>query len=159
MDARVFAWMLLVAGLATMLAASGWAPAQPELVDGGAACQVAQCGTLEDPPRWRAAWWLWAAGFSAVAVSAVALAPPIRRVRRWQVLAFALAAPLWTLALAPVALIVSWATSVHGAATVLAWGAVVPVLALLAGLAKARTRQESRRSRADDVVSVAGPQG
>jgi|GEM_PF-6090329 len=136
MGLRVLAWFVLVVGLAVMAAASGWAPAQPELIDGGAACQVAPCGTLEDPSRWRAAWWLWAAGGAALVAAVAVVAPPIRTVRGWQLLGFALAAPVWLLALAPVALVVSWVTSVHGAATVLAWGVVVPVVALLAGLAK-----------------------
>lgn len=47
-------------GLVLMVAASIGAPAQPELVNSGGACNVAMCGTLEDPQRWRAAWFVWA---------------------------------------------------------------------------------------------------
>jgi hypothetical protein len=54
-------WLLLGVGVALMAAASLWAPPQPELVSGGA-CNIALCGTLEDPERWRNACWLWLAG-------------------------------------------------------------------------------------------------
>ena len=49
------------AGLVAMVAASLWAPAQPELLVTGA-CNVAECGTLEDPQRWEAAWVVWIVG-------------------------------------------------------------------------------------------------
>lgn len=120
-------WLLLGVGVALMAAASVWAPAQPELVSGGA-CNVAPCGTLEDPARWRAAWWLFLAG-AAVAVPAAALGVRPSPAPRWPVL---LAGVVVVPTLLVAAMVVSLVTSVHGAATVAVVGVLLPAVAVLA---------------------------
>lgn len=64
------------AGLLVMVAASAWAPAQPEVWTNGGACEVDLCGVLEDPQRWRVAWILWIIGALATLAATVALARP-----------------------------------------------------------------------------------
>jgi hypothetical protein len=59
-----------------MVAASIWAPAQPEVWTNGGACEVDLCGVLEDPQRSRVAWILWIIGVLATLVATVALARP-----------------------------------------------------------------------------------
>lgn len=120
-------WVAGAVGFAVMVAASAWAPLQPELIDGGAACQVAPCGALEDPERWRRAWWLWLAGALVASVAAVFVLAPRRPSRRGFLLLVALA----VLTVVPAAVVVfflSVLTSVQGVATAAA-------LAPLAGLA------------------------
>ena len=75
-------------GLAGMVAASIWAPARPELLNTADACNVAMCGTLEDPQRWRAAWFIWLAGATTALVDTGALARP-RPGRGWRRLGLA----------------------------------------------------------------------
>jgi hypothetical protein len=124
-------WVLLGAGVALMAAASVWAPAQPELVSGGA-CNVAPCGTLEDPDRWRAAWWLWLAG-AALALPVAALGVRPSRAPRWPVLlAGVVVVPALLVAVAVAAIVVSLVTSVHGAATLAVVGVLLPAVAVLA---------------------------
>lgn len=124
-------WRLMVAvGVVVMAVASLWAPEQPELLPTGGACQFAPCGSLEDPERWRLAWWLWAAG-AAVAIPAAALVDRGRRAPRWPVLlVLAVEVPLFALGLALLAVVVALLTSVHGAATTVVVGAL-PVVAVV----------------------------
>lgn len=118
-------WRLLLGvGVVLMAAASVWAPAQPELISGGA-CNVAPCGALEDPERWRAAWWLWLVG-AALALPAAAIGVRPSRTPRWSVL---LVGVVVVPALLVAALAVSLVTSVHGAATVAMVGVLLPVVA------------------------------
>lgn len=124
-------WLLLGVGVALMAAASMWAPPQPELVSGGS-CNVAPCGTLEDPRRWRSAWWLWGAG-AVVALPATALGVRPSRTPRWPVL---LAGVVMVPALLVAAVVVSLVTSVHGAATLAVVCVLLPAVAVLAGWAK-----------------------
>ena len=127
--------MLLGAGVALMAAASVWAPAQPELVSGGS-CNVAPCGTLEDPGRWRTAWWLWLAG-AALALPAAALCVRPSRPSRWPVLLAGVVVVLALLvAVAVVAVVVSLVTSVQGAATLGVVCVLLPVVAVLASWVK-----------------------
>lgn len=120
-----------VLGLVLMAVAALWAPAQPELLTSGGSCEVAPCGSLEDPSRWRAAWWPWAVGALASAV-AVALLPSRWRVRPWHAVVALVALPLGLAALAVVAVVVSWTTSVHGAATVGWLGVGLPLVSAAA---------------------------
>lgn len=126
----------LIAGVVVMVVASLWAPQQPELTNTGGACQVAPCGTLEDPARWQAAWWLWAAGFALVVIAVPLLTPAARRVRAGQMVRGLALAVIWVIATGVVAVIVAWFTSVHGAATVAACGLLAPALALVTGLVR-----------------------
>ena len=132
-------WVLLGVGVALMAAASMWAPAQPELVPGGA-CNVAPCGTLEDPERWRAAWWFWLAG-AALALPAAALGVRPSRTPRWPVLlagVVVVPALLVAVAVAAVvaAVVVSLVMSVQGAATLGVVGVLLPTVAVLASWVK-----------------------
>jgi uncharacterized membrane protein YhaH (DUF805 family) len=121
-------WALLGLGVALMVAASLWAPPQPELVSGGA-CNVAPCGTLEDPERWWTAWWLWLAG-AVVALPAAALGVRPSRPSRWPVLlAAVIVVPALLVSVAFLALMVSLVTSVHGAATTAVVLLLMPPLA------------------------------
>ena len=115
-----------------MLLASAWAPVQPELLQDGASCEVAACGTLEDPVRWRAAWVPWLVGCAAFTLAVVAVTPATGP-RLAQVVVVGLVAPVWFVLCAYVALVVSWGTSVHGAATVMALGFAAPCVAVLTG--------------------------
>ena len=99
---RPVALVVACVGLAVMVAASVYAPAQPELLQDGAACEIAPCGTLEDPERWRTAWWLWSAGLVAL-LAAVPLIAPRSRVRASWLAIGLLAAPLWLVGLLVVA--------------------------------------------------------
>ena len=128
-------WLLLGVGVALMAAASVWAPPQPELVSGGA-CNVAPCGTLEDPERWRSAWWLWLAG-AALALPAAALGVRPSRPPRWPVLlAGVVVVPALLVAVAVGAMVVSLVTSVHGAATLAVVCVLLPAVAVLASWVK-----------------------
>lgn len=130
-------WVLLgAAGFAVMVIASAWAPLQPELIDTGAACQMAPCGTLEDPERWRQAWWLWSVGAMAAAVaSAFVLAP--RRPDTRAVLLLAVSAVLVVVPVAVLTFLLSVLTSVQGVATA---AVLVPLLgvAMLGSWVRAR---------------------
>ncbi|MCF6377474.1 hypothetical protein L2K70_07640 [Nocardioides KLBMP 9356] len=134
---RPFAFTVAGLGVAAMVVASLYAPAQPELLQDGAACEVAPCGTIEDPDRWRTAWWLWAAGLLVLLTAVLITARPIRV--RWSgALVGLLAAPVWLVAVAIVSWIVSLGTSIQGAATVAACALLAPVVGLVAGRFKAR---------------------
>lgn len=130
-------WALLgAAGVAVMVLASAWAPVQPELIGTGAACQRAPCGTLEDPERWRQAWWLWSAGAAVAAVaSALVLEPRSPSAR--SVLVLVVAAALAVVPLVGLVLLLSILTSVQGVATA---AAVVPLvgIAVLGSWTRAR---------------------
>lgn len=116
----------LVTGFVLMVVASAWAPLQPELVGGGA-CQHAPCGTLEDPDRWRQAWWLWSVGaLTSVVAAAWALAP--RRPHRRGVGLLLVSAVAGVVPTVVLAWVLSVLTSVQGVAT----GAVLVPLAVVA---------------------------
>jgi hypothetical protein len=147
---------------ATLAAAAGLvAPNQPEVFYGGAACQLAPCGTLEDPARWRAMWWLWGAGAALVATGVVVVVsglPGDRRpsipVWRW-LLAAGFAAVCWV-AVAGLALLAGLLGSAQLAA------AVPVVFALPIGVAidavLVGTRPATRRSAlATALVCAPGP--
>jgi hypothetical protein len=128
------------AGVLVMVLASLWAPPQPELIGAGGACQVAPCGTLEDPDRWRAAWWLWTAGCAAPVVAVLLRSPPVPRPRPLQLVLGLVAAVVWVAVAGLVAVLVALLTSVQGAATVVACCLLGPALALGAGLVRGRGR-------------------
>jgi hypothetical protein len=141
-------WVLLGVGVALMVVASGWAPPQPELVSGGA-CNIAPCGTLEDPGRWRTAWWLWLAG-AVVALPAAALGVRPSRAPRSPVLlagtvAGLVVVPALLVSVAFLALMVSLVTSVHGAATTAMVCVVLPAVAAVSS----RVRHAARREQPD----------
>ena len=123
-------WVLVaVVGFVVMVTASAWAPLQPELVNSGGACQIAPCGTLEDPERWRQAWWLWLVGALVAAVAASCVLPP-RRVSWRGVLLLVASVVLLVVPVVVLAAMVSLFTSVQGVATAavwapLAWAAVL----------------------------------
>jgi hypothetical protein len=149
-------WVLLGIGVALMVVASGWAPPQPELVSGGA-CNIAPCGTLEDPGRWRTAWWLWLAGAVVALPAAVLGLRPSRAPRSPALLAGTVAGlvvvPALLVSLAFLALMVSLVTSVHGAATT----AMVCVLLPAVAAVSSRLRHVARDGwpeRPDDVHNV-----
>lgn len=127
--------LLMLAGLVIMAAASGWAPPQPELFVTGA-CQIAPCGMLEDPARWRAAWWLWSVGLIVLIVGSVMMVRPLPPLRPSSVLLAALAFPMWLVITGVFAILVAFFTSVHGAATVAAVSLLTPALALVAATVK-----------------------
>lgn len=130
-------WVLLAAaGFVVMVGASAWAPLQPELIDTGAACQMAPCGTLEDPERWRRAWWLWSVGALIAAVAAAFVLTP-RRPHARSVLLLVASAVLVVVPAAVLALVLSVLTSVQGVATA---AAVVPLVgvAVLGSWVRAR---------------------
>ncbi|MFC7358719.1 hypothetical protein [Nocardioides astragali] len=132
---RSLAWTLVGAGVIAMSVSSLWAPPQPELLQDGGACEISLCGTLEDPARWRAAWWLWAAGLCVLAI-AIPLASRPRRVRPLWVVLAVVTAPGWLVGYAVIAWMVSLWTSVQGAATVFACGVLAPFLSVLTGALK-----------------------
>ena len=103
-------------GLVVMVVASAGAPLQPELIDTGAACQTGPCGTLEDPVRWRQAWWLWSLGALVAAVAAAFVLPP-RRPSQRGVLLTVVSAMLMVVPVAALSFVLSVLTSVHGVAT------------------------------------------
>jgi NAD/NADP transhydrogenase beta subunit len=138
-------WLLLGVGVALMAAASLWAPPQPELVSGGA-CNIALCGTLEDPERWRNACWLWLAG-AALALPATALGVRRSRAPRWPVLLGGLVAglvvvPALLVSVAFLALMVSVVTSVHGAATTAVVCVVLPAVAAVSSWVRHAARRD-----------------
>lgn len=112
-----------------MVAASFWAPAQPEVWQDGASCEVDLCGALEDPQRWRLAWMLWALGALATLTATVTLARPrpgsvLRRTA--SALLILLSVPVTAIA----AYIVSLNTSAQGFATVMWIFSLLPLVAL-----------------------------
>ncbi|NYE36902.1 membrane associated rhomboid family serine protease [Nocardioides cavernae] len=134
-------WAAGASGFLVMSAASVWAPMQPELFPTGAACQIAPCGTLEDPDRWRAAWFLWLVGALVAAVaSAFVLAP--RRPGRRDVVLLVASAGLVVLPLALASVVLSVLTSVQGVATA---AALVPLAGLAVLGSWARGESASRR--------------
>ena len=133
---------LACVGVLTMVAASLWAPPQPELWHGGGACEIAPCGTLEPPERWRTAWWVWAAGL-VILLTAVPVASRPASVRPLWAAWGMLAAPLWLIGLAFIAWVASLFASMQGAATVAACGLVAPLLASVTGVLKARGKDSS----------------
>ena len=114
-----------------MVAASIWAPAQPELVNSGGACNVAMCGTLEDPQRWRAAWFLWGAGALMTLVATAVVARP-RQGSAWRRLGLAGLVLICLPVSAFVGAVVSLMSSVQGFATVMWLSVLVPLVALAA---------------------------
>jgi hypothetical protein len=121
-------WLLVgTAGVLVMVVASAWAPLQPELFHSGGACQKAPCGTLEDPERWRQAWWLWGVGALVAAVAAAFVLAP-RRPDAQSVLLLGASAVMTVLPLPVFVLVLSLLTSVQGVAT-------AAVLAPLLGVA------------------------
>lgn len=131
--ALAVAWV----GVATMVAASFYAPSQPELLQDGAACELAQCGMLEDPERWRTAWWVWGTGLVLLLVAAPFTARPERVRPLWAVVGL-VTAPLWLVGVVCLAWMASLYTSVQGAATVAACGLLAPMVGLVAGGWRAR---------------------
>lgn len=127
----------MLGGFGIMATASVWAPAQPELLVTGA-CQIAPCGMLEDPARWRAAWWLWTVGLTALIAGALLVVPPLPAVRPLSIGLIFLCSPVWVVSTGIVAILVSFLTSVHGAATVAAVFLMAPALALFAAAVKKR---------------------
>ncbi len=123
-------WLLGAAGLTLMVVASAWAPVQPELIDTGAACQAAPCGTLEDPVRWHRAWWVWSAGALLAGIASAFVLPPRAPDRRSVLLLVAYGVLVAALT-AVLALVLSVVTSVQGVAT----ATVLPALAGFAVLA------------------------
>lgn len=144
--ARVGPRGVLLAGLGLMVLASLVAPAQPELFPDGAACEIAPCGTLEDPPRWALAWVVWGLGLVAAAGAAAVGSGPLRPRASRLLLGLALA-PLWLVALGVGAFIASLASSAQGGWTVLAAGTVLPLVWLLSGLVRG-LHQDSPSERA-----------
>ncbi len=136
---------LLVLGLVLMLGASLWAPAQPEFLADGGACEVAPCGTLEDPARWRAAWWPWALGALAAALGTALVARPGPPPRWWSVVLGTLVLPVLLVSLLFTGRVLSWWTSVHGGVTVLVVGLALPLVLLLAGATKGLVRRRDLR--------------
>jgi len=116
-------------GLVLMVAASIWAPAQPELVNSGGACNVAMCGTLEDPQRWRAAWFVWGAGALMTLVATALLARP-RQGSAWRRVGLAVLVLICLPVSAFVGAVVSLMSSVQGFATVMWLSVLVPLVAL-----------------------------
>ncbi|MDE9364815.1 hypothetical protein PZ938_04295 [Luteipulveratus sp. YIM 133132] len=123
---RWIALAVLLVGLTAMAWAAAWAPQQPEFLQNGGACELAPCGELTDPPRWHAAWLLWAPGALLAVAGAVGGARPMRPLGRKAGVAIAVASPFYLIALLEVAVAVSLFTSAHGAATVGVAGAAVP---------------------------------
>lgn len=117
MTIRSRGWVFLgAAGFAVMVVASAWAPLQPELIDGGGACQLAPCGTLEDADRWRRAWWLWSVGALVAAGAAFFVLAP-RRPDARRIALLVVSAVLVAVPMAVLVLLLSVLTSVHGVAT------------------------------------------
>lgn len=99
-----------------MTVASIWAPAQPEVFVTGA-CQIAECGALDDPQRWRVAWVFWMVGAVLTLAAVVVLARPRPDTARFRValsVLILISAPV----IAFIAVLVSWASSAQGFATV-----------------------------------------
>lgn len=89
---------------------------ETELIDTGAACQMAPCGTLDDPERWRQAWRLWSLGALVAAVAVAFILAP-RRPSSRSVLLLVVSAGLVVVPVAVLALVLSVIISVHGGAT------------------------------------------
>jgi hypothetical protein len=140
--------MVFAVGLAVMVGASIWAPPQPDLLTTGA-CQFALCGTLEDPQRWRAAWFVWVAGAVLTVVAAAVLARP-RQGGAWRRACPAALVVICLPACAIVAAVVALFTSVHGFATVMWSCGALPLVALATASVRSwggRTRSTSRKTR------------
>lgn len=118
-------------GFVLMVAASIWAPAQPELLNNGGACDVAMCGTLEDAQRWRAAWFVWGAGALLTVVATAVLARP-RQGSTWRRPALAVLVLICLPVSALVGAVVSLMSSVQGFATVMWLSVLLPLVALAA---------------------------
>ena len=144
-------------GWAAVVVASLWAPAQPEFLADGAACEVAPCGTLEDPGRWHAAAVLWCVGASVALVAGVVLARPRPRPRPGPVVLGVVLAPLVLAGLVLAAAVVSWSTSALGAWTVLLLGAVVAASSVT-GVVRGRrsATRDPDRSRPAESRNVLG---
>ena len=135
------------AGFVAMVAASLWAPAQPEFLVTGA-CNVAECGTLDDPQRWRAAWVVWIAG------AVMAMGGTVTLVRRgpgtgWQRAALTGVTIVCLPVTAAVGAMVSLFSSVHGFATVMLLLAVLPLAAVLTGTVQSMATRDQRFPRPD----------
>ena len=122
---------LFGAGFAVMVAASLWAPAQPELLVTGA-CNVAECGTLEDPQRWEAAWVVWIVGAVMTLTGTAASVRP-RPGTGWQRAALAAVSVVCLPVTAAIGAVVSLFSSVHGFGTVMWMFAGLPMVAVLTG--------------------------
>lgn len=138
-------WALMALGVLLMVTASLWAPAQPEFLHDGAACEVAPCGTLEDPSRWAAAWWPWTVGALAAVLGTVLAAPPMPLPRWWAAVLGTLALPVLLVVLLFAGRVLSIWTSVHGAVTALVLGLGLPLVRLLAGVTKGLVRRRDQR--------------
>ena len=135
------------AGFAVMVAASLWAPAQPELLATGA-CNVAECGTLEDPQRWEAAWVVWIVG-AGMTLTGTAAFVRRRRGTGWQRVALAAVSVVCLPVTAAVAAMVSLFSSVHGFATVMTMFVVLPLAAVLTGAVQSMATRDQRLPRPD----------
>lgn len=143
MGRRQIGWALVTLGVVAMAAAAIWAPPQPEFFTTGGSCEISQCGMLEDPPRWRAAWWLWGAGASVAVTGQVLAARALQRGGRgvlWCLLAL-VGLPVWLVILTLPASILSWWTSMQGAITVYAVLALLPLVALLSATVQSIARR------------------
>lgn len=135
------------AGLAVMVAASIWAPAPPELITGGA-CNVAVCGTLEDPQRWRTAWFVWGVG-AVMTLGATAVMARRQPGSGWLRVALAALIVISLPITAAIGAVVSLLTSVHGFGAVMWTFTVLPLAALAFSTVHAMSDLDQRRSRAD----------
>lgn len=150
--ARPMAWL----GIVTMVVASLVAPPQPELWQDGGACEVAPCGTLEDPPRLALAVAVWAVG-AALAVVGTALRAHARRTGVLALVMGLLLLPVVLVCLAFMAVLVSLQTSALGGWTVLALGAGLPVVGVVAGQVRYwRERVDRRVADGEPSRSVVG---
>lgn len=143
MGRRQIGWALVALGVIAMAAAAIWAPAQPEFLTTGGSCEISQCGMLEDPPRWRAAWWVWGTGLSLAVTGQVLAAHALQRGRRgvlWCLVAL-VGLPVWLVILTLPASILSWWTSMQGAFTVYAVLALLPLVALLSATVQSIVRR------------------
>lgn len=139
--------LALGAGLIVMVVASIWAPAQPELLVTGA-CNVAPCGSLEDPQRWRTAWIVWAVG--AVLTLGATTALSCRHPRtRWQRAALAAAAVICLPVTAVVAAVISLFSSVQGFSTVMWAFSVLPLVAVATLTIRSMAAPDRRLTRPD----------
>lgn len=102
------------------------------------ACNVAMCGTLEDPQRWRAAWIFWAGG-AVISLGATAALTRSRPGSGWRRAAFAALLVICLPITAFIGAVVSLATSAQGFATVMWPCTVLPLVALAISMIRSVT--------------------